>query len=480
MSGNKSLSSKERKQLAKQRKDSAKQAQEFHKKQKKKAERSSAPKKKKPSGKIEKAVNSNPNRNAYENISREEKYRRESEERIRNLRPHDFEDGYYIDEYGARKKQERRAKEIRKQENEVIRRNKKPLTRKQIRRKRILISVGIILAVLVIGAILSLTVLFKTEKIDVEGDEYYYDDQIIAFSNVNLQQNIFIAAFGGTSDKIVENLPYVEKAEIGFAIPDTVTIKITDAVPSYVIKDGNNYLLISSKGRILDTLTENSDNLPELTCGELKSKEVGDYVSFSDDNVPDILQEVAESLKNNDVEKITGFDVTDTANITLDYDGRIKINIGLPEDIDYKIRTAMTIINEKLDPNNTGTISGTLDVSTCNTNKMSHYKPSPTTAPATTEPTSAATTAAESYSDNNYYWDGNTANDYSNNYGDYSDNNGYYGDTNSYNNNYYGYDNSYGNGYYGDNNSYSNGDYYADGGYYGNDNNYYGNGGAAE
>lgn len=386
----KEISSKDRKQLAKQRKSAAKQAQKFHKEQEKKAKKSSSASSKRSSSKIEQAFNSR-KPVKFENISREEKFRRESDKKIRNLKPQDFEDGYYIDEYSERIKQERRAKQIHEQESEVIHRINKPLTAKQIRIRRIMISVSILLIVLVIGAILSLTVLFKTEKIVVEGDDYYYDEQIIAFSNVKLQQNIFIASLGSTPEEICENLPYVEEAKVSFSIPDTVTIKITDAVPSYVIKSGNDYLLVSSKGRILDSATENTDRLPELTCGELKSTEIGQYVSFSDESIPDILQDVSESIRANKVENITGFDVTDPANITLNYDNRITINLGLPEDIDYKLRTAMAIINDKLDPNNTGTVTGTLDVSTCNTNKVSRYKPfEETTVPSTTVPETTA------------------------------------------------------------------------------------------
>ncbi len=412
------LSPKEKKELAKQRKNTAKQAQKFHKEQEKKKKssakqsKSTAQKKKKHKpGRLEQAVIDRTKEN-YEDISREEKFRRESDEKIRSLEPQDFEDGYYIDEYAEMQKREKRARVIRKQENEVIKRNKKPLTQKQIRRRRLLISVGMIALVLVIGIVLSLTVLFKTEKIDVEGDEFYYEDQITAFCGVNLQQNIFIASIQATPEKIVENLPYVEEAKVGFAIPDTVTIKITDAVPSYVIMDGNNYLLVSSKGRIIDSLTDNSNKYPELTCGELNDKTVGKYVEFSDENIPDILEDVAESLHKNEVEHITGFDVTDPANITLNYDDRIKINIGLPEDIDYKIKTAITIIKEKLDPNNTGAVAGTLDVSTCNTNRMSHYKPaetavrpviSSTTAPVESSAQSQPDNGEQVYDNNNYY-----------------------------------------------------------------------------
>ena len=465
--GRRPLTSKERKSLEKQRKNAAKQAEKYHKekaKQDKRAKKSPNPKKeqqkKAPKSKIEEAFlkqkEEQESQRQAENMSREEKFRRKGKAKIKNLKPKDYEDGYYVDEFGEKQKQEKRAKEIRAQEREVIRRRKKSLTSTQIKHRRIALYSSIFAAVLIIGVILSLTVLFKTEKIEVVGDKYYDEKQIIAFSGVEYQENIFMGAMYNTSDKIVKNLSYIESASVSFNIPDTITITVVDATPSYVIQNGNGYLLVSSKGRILEEISENKDKLPELTCGDIKTTEVGQYVSFSDANVPDILEDVSQSLINNKVKNITGFDVTDTANIKLVYDGRIDINIGLPDDIDYKIRTAMTIINEKLDPNNTGLVAGTLDVSACRTSKISHYKPAATQPTAATQATTQATTQAadssadtgDSYTDN-YTWDDGT----------YSGGDTGYYDDNSYNN----YDNGYYDGY--DNGTYDNGD----GGYdYGN------------
>lgn len=437
--GRRPLTAKEKKQLEKKRKKAAKQAKKYHKLQEKQSldsqnsKKRSAPKSQREDSNqsVRASVSENyrkrtprkpKNQDDYmlseeqtvhdsgskiidsinarqkvgnNKISREQKYRLQSEKKIKNLEPKESRNGgYYVDEFGARQKQERRLKQIRNQENEHIYRPKAPVSPKQIKRRRILIYSGIFLVVLIIGVVLSLTVLFKTEKIKVEGDQYYYEDQIVAFSNVQLQQNIFIAAMSGTPEEIVDNLPYVEDASISFNIPDTVIIKITNAVPSYVIKNGDEYLIISAKGRIIDKSADNPSELPELFCEELKSTEIGDYVSFSDNNIPDILEDVSESLSKNEVKNIKGFDVTDTANITLNYDNRISINLGLPEDLDYKIRTAMTIINEKLDPNNTGTVTGTLDVSNCNSTKVSRFKPSETE-PANEDNLSATTAEGE-------------------------------------------------------------------------------------
>lgn len=453
------MDAKDRRRLNKQRKEAAKEAHKFHKEQEKRNKKSSAKSKtpKASDSKIKAAVNAGKTPK-YENISREEKFLREGEEKIRNLQPQDFEDGYYIDEYSEKKRQEKRAKIIRKQENEVIRRNKKPMTAKQIRTRNILISAGIFAAVLVVGAILSLTVLFKTEKIDIEGDIYYEQDQIVAFSNVALQQNIFIAAWNSTPEEIVKNLTYVEDAQIGFAIPDTVTIKITNAVPTYVMKKGSEYLIISSKGRVLDTAFQNDDNLIELICGDTEGVQKGDYLKFEDDSVPQILDTVAKILVENGVDKVRGFDITNLSGIIINYDNRININIGLPEDIDYKIKTAFTIINEKLDPNKTGKIYGTLDVSTCNKNKVSHYKPAETI-PTTEPPTEEAT---EPIDGTDYGWNTDTGTDW--NSGAYYDPNAYTGEP---------VDDYYDSGYDYNDDDYSWDDNYDDSGYYDSGDSYY-------
>ena len=452
------MDSKEKKQLAKQRKETARQAQKFHKEQEKQNKKSSA-KSGKTDGsksKIKEAVNARRRKRRQErpkDLSREEKYLIEGEEKLRNLQPQDHEDGYFVDEYAEKQRQEKRAKQIRKQENEVIYRNKKPLTRKQIRIKRILISSAIFAAVLIIGVILSLTVLFKTEKIEVEGDIYYDKDQIISFSNVAPQQNIFIGSWNSTPKDIVNNLPYVEDAKISFSIPDTITIKVTNAVPTYAVKDGSTYLIVSSKGRILETEGNKTEDLVELKCGEIKNKKKGEYIDLGGDSVYEILHSVAKSFADNGIDKVTGFDITSLSEITINYDNRIDINIGLPEDIDYKIKTAFTIINEKLDPNKTGTVTGTLDVSTCNKNKISHYKPNPTTAPTVPATTAPVTTPdyGDTYDNGGYYDDGTY------------DNGGYYDNGNTYDNGgYYDDGNTYDGGY--DNGGYDNGNTYDDGG----------------
>ena len=58
------------------------------------------------------------------------------------------------------------------------------MTSNQIKKRRIMASAITCGVVLLIGVILSLTVLFKTEKIEVEGNSFYSEDQILSYANV--------------------------------------------------------------------------------------------------------------------------------------------------------------------------------------------------------------------------------------------------------------------------------------------------------
>lgn len=95
-----------------------------------------------------------------------------------------------VDEFGEKQKQEKRAKEIRAQEREVIRRRKKSLTSTQIKHRKNRIVRFDFAAVLIIGVILDLTS-FKTEKIEVVGDKYYDEKQIDLRCGVEYQENIY-------------------------------------------------------------------------------------------------------------------------------------------------------------------------------------------------------------------------------------------------------------------------------------------------
>ncbi len=330
---------------------------------------------------------------------------------------------FYVDEVQERRasgrRNDRRKSDVKKPKKP--KKEKKPLSPTQRKLIRILSYGAIISIVLIVGVVLSLTVLFKTQAYEVSGNTKYTEEEIIEASGISKGENIFLAPKGPAENRIKKQFPYVEEADVGFKIPDSIRISIVEAVEGYLVKvsDGN-YLVISTKGRILNQIDDASQyNLPIFIGPKLESGTVGDYVSYEDETVLSMIESITQTFADNGYQGITEIDATNTADISFTYDGRIKVKLGIPEDLDYKVRTAMTIITQNLDKN--GSAQGVLDVSRCNSTKRSYFneqqiKPTeavkPTTAPTEAVDNGGNTGDYSGYDDSyNYY-------DYGN-YGDY-------------------------------------------------------------
>ena len=171
---------------------------------------------------------------------------------------------------------------------------------------------------------------------------------------------------------------------------------------------------------------------------------VGEYIKFEKAATKQILGEVIASIHENNVPNIFGIDISNAAGIKLNYDNRITILLGLPEDVGYKLKTAMTIINTQL----TAQDRGDLDVSLANgSRKASYFTPITTNTVSTAA--SSQTSQASSKTDDDYDTpttlrpvisqaetsENNTNDNYDDYYDDY-----YYED--DYNNDYYPYEES--------------------------------------
>lgn len=296
----------------------------------------------------------------------------------------DDTNNFYVDEQKERRQRTQTQSREKKQHGKNEKR--KPLSPLQRRLIRILSYGAIITVILIVGIVLSLTVLFKTQVYEVTGTSKYSESEIAEASGIGKGQNIFLAPKRSAEKRIKEKFPYVEDVHVGFKIPDTIKIGVEEAVEGYMIKmSDTEYLVVSTKGRILDkTDNKNLNKLPIFIGPKPVTGEIGDYVSYEDETLVDMVDSITQTFADNGYQGITEIDATNMADISFTYDNRIKIKLGIPEDLNYKIRTAMTIINENLDKNGSDTSTGVLDVSRCNSTRRSYFKEgdlNPTQAP---------------------------------------------------------------------------------------------------
>ncbi|HHZ05241.1 MAG TPA: FtsQ-type POTRA domain-containing protein [Clostridiales bacterium] len=280
-----------------------------------------------------------------------------------------YNDGFYTDEVAMKHK---RKNIIKSQGNKKPVKIKAPMSRRQRKIRNITLSAITLAVVLLIGVVLSLTVLFNCEAIEVDGVTLYSEQQVIDISGLHTGENLFLSQKKNAENMIIACFPYIDEVKVSIRIPNTTIITVKEATPSYYIKEGSQYLIISGKGRILDVTDENTMDIPVITGCKLTDTAVGAFVDIENENVMPVLNEINQSINKNNVAGVKEIDIDDMARIKLNYEDRITIVIGVPEDIDYKIRVAMEIINNHL----AVTDKGELDVSNSNGEKKeSPFRP---------------------------------------------------------------------------------------------------------
>ncbi len=275
---------------------------------------------------------------------------------------------------------------------------KKPLSPRARKFRKIVINIGLCLLVLLAGIILSLTVWFHAETITVNGNGNIPKAEIISASGISIGDNIFTAPKGRAEDKIEKAFPYIQEAEVKSVFPNSISIDITMAEPSCIVEGLGGYYIVSSEGKVLDVAaTTDEIQAPVIEGINVGGKVAGDFVEFGTTVVGEALKEMFTAFDELGCTEVTAINVAvedEAVEIKYVHDNRIVVYLGIPEHITYKVQTAHTIIKEKIDTGGT-MIAGDLDVSMCHDSMKSYFNQYTLLAPNSAHATEPLTTAPE-------------------------------------------------------------------------------------
>jgi len=193
---------------------------------------------------------------------------------------------------------------------------------KRLNKKKIIISIAIVLFLAICGTIYYLTTpVFNVANINVYGNTKNSADTYISLSEININEtNIFAFTNSSVIKKIKQN-PYVEEVRIERKLPNILELYITERTVDYQINYLNSYVYLNNQGYILelneekqdvliiDGLTSLSDNIQE---GQRLSNE--DLIKL------DTILKVTNYLKYNSIQsKLTKIDANDEENYILEF-----------------------------------------------------------------------------------------------------------------------------------------------------------------
>lgn len=220
-----------------------------------------------------------------------------------------------------------------------------------------------LLCLLLIAAamVAALTLFFKAERIDVEGNRRYTADEIVAASGIGLGDNLFLLNKIAAAERICAALPYVESAAIRRALPDALRITVTECRAAAAVPDesGAGVWLVSAGGKLLEHSGVCPDQLTRVSGASAAPGAAGGTLALADDDAGrcDVLLALLSAAEGKGVlASVNSVDLSDNTRLRFAYLGRFTVEIAWDADLDYALRALQSTVDQ-LEQNETGTIN---------------------------------------------------------------------------------------------------------------------------
>ena len=257
------------------------------------------------------------------------------------------------------------------------------------RNRRRALGVLAVLAVLVLGAVVSVNLLFKVTAFRVETFDrttpadtgVYTEDEIIAALGIEMNSSLFGFSTTEKTMQLQSQFPYLDNVQVDIQLPGTVVIKVRPATERFTYMYSGGWVVLSDSLKILRSDVSQPQGLTVLSCSLPAdfSPTPGMFVvpvSYNSllegepetaetayQNATTILMQLLDELESEGLlDGVTMLDISDLSKISFTYQDRIQVLVGNSNRMDYKVRLASVAI---LDPDKglASSDKGTLDVS---------------------------------------------------------------------------------------------------------------------
>lgn len=242
-------------------------------------------------------------------------------------------------------------KKSKKHSNSKAKKTNKRKTKKAYR--NILYAIIFIVCVAAVFVVLSLTVFFKIDTINISGNEHYTNKEITSVLTIEKGNNLFISDTKKAKSKLEESLPYIYSVDIERKLPSTINITIQETDTIYSIKNKDKtYTLLDSNLKVLEVgATSKPKGSITIKKASLSKSEVGETAVFTDKQCQKDVLVMTKAIKNLVIDEVTEVYSNDINNNYIVYDKRITFKLGTTDDCEDKLYSALAA-TDKLSESN--------------------------------------------------------------------------------------------------------------------------------
>lgn len=251
---------------------------------------------------------------------------------------------------------------------------RRPISAAKRRRNRRIAAIAFVAVLIVVGAVISMNVLFKIEKFEIEGETTYTQQELETAFGHEAGESLFSFNAKQSEAAIEKSLPYIENVTIRRRLPNTIVFRVEPAAERYYAALSNGQVVVMSTSRKVLRIT---DAIPEglsfIHGVEEATAVPGTLLALADEEKAATLNELLAVLDNAGVEGVNWVDVASPGSLSFRWQGRFTIVLGTKINMQQKLEYAMLLLTDTEQSEFTETDSGTLDVSTYP--PEAHYRP---------------------------------------------------------------------------------------------------------
>ena len=223
--------------------------------------------------------------------------------------------------------------------------------REENKKKKSRMGYGLIVLMVLISAaavVLACTVFFRVETIEVTGGERYAPEEIIDAAGVPQGSYLILTPRDQVAQRIYKALPYVGEVKVKKHLPTVLELQITDDAAAAKITSGDAFWILDAKGKVLEEAQEGAD----YGCLQVDGL---DLVAPTPTEQAKVLDENGEQLRGlialmttlqeqGMIGQITEINAGSKTEISMMYQGRLKVKFLLSADYERKIRIFREIV----------------------------------------------------------------------------------------------------------------------------------------
>ena len=233
---------------------------------------------------------------------------------------------------------------------------KKRKNGKRKRKKGIALILFVLFSLaLLIG--LSLTVFFPVKSIKATGSKFYEARDLVKYSGIEIGENLLRINENEVLANIQRSLPFVDDVSVEKNLDGNIILKVTDAKEVFSYSIDEKFYSTDKNDRVLKVYDEMPENMLHIIC-DAKLSEDKLSVELNDVKKEEIIEMISPKVEGFSL-KANELDITNSYEITMLFDNRLKVNFG---DVSY-FEEKLSHFLKMCENENLYEVSGTVNLS---------------------------------------------------------------------------------------------------------------------